>query len=196
MKKLNLLKTKSQTPMVTTETVPATMSTKHSTIKTIKQIRKSGTIFSNKKTEYKLSENGKSLLRTGTTDLQKAVDSNKNTALNFMYDKYLNGEAPVGVGLQDVPENTTFDATNLTKDKLELMTESIDLANQYRDKYDLPVKWDIKKVYDWIGKNALKIDQELKNQQIKIEANRQVAEEKAKVKALTEAEKISKKIKE
>ena len=119
----------------------------------IKNNHKSWTKFTNMKTEYKFNEKEFILEKVGQIDLQELRNSHRDCDIQVLYNKYMSNDTPIpqkyNIGSYD-GKTVMFDGTNMYKDKLEMMTESINYFDELRALYKIPLDKTNHQIIEWL----------------------------------------------
>ena len=94
-------------------------------------------------------------------DLFEEIQSNKDCALDVILDKF-GGYPPVQDGRVPVQGIVDLDATERGNDLLK-MASLMDIAEMYRDKYNLPLSMSVSEIYAAIEKSAAEVKEFLDN---------------------------------
>lgn len=94
-------------------------------------------------------------------DLFEEIQSNKDCALDVILDKF-GGYPPVQDGKVPINGIVDFDETERGNDLLK-MASLMDIAEMYRDKYNLPMSMSVSEIYAAIEKTAAEVKEIVDN---------------------------------
>jgi hypothetical protein len=94
-------------------------------------------------------------------DLFEEIQSNKDCALDIILDKF-GGYPPVQDGKVPIEGIVDLDAIERGNDLLK-MASLIDIAEMYRDKYNLPMSMSVSEIYTAIDKTAAEVKEIVDN---------------------------------
>lgn len=101
--------------------------------------------FSNLKTEYKLNERTNELVELpDKTDLSQQIQSVNVSTLDMLLEKF--GVSNFSDVLKSVEPTVKGDYANVSDD-LDDIAQAMDIAEEYREKFDLPLEMSIKDIY-------------------------------------------------
>ncbi|UPW40847.1 hypothetical protein [Sigmofec virus UA08Rod_6488] len=109
--------------------------------------------FSNVKQEYELDERLNKLVESGTTDLQELLNSSRGTCLEELLKKMLPSEVIV-LSYQE--------QRDILHDDLDELTMAIDCAEEYREKFGMPLDASIQDIYKRVEDEAKALDKKIK----------------------------------
>lgn len=117
--------------------------------------KKKGQEFTSLKDKYVFNKNTKEIEKLPVQeDLQEIIDSYSNTALDKIYEKF-NGDVPVSADRQAV-----YGYAEMKSDLADI-GDMYEKADYYKEKFGLDPALSVGEVYEYVGKEAEKLKEEL-----------------------------------